>query len=73
VTVLKTQFNEKSENSTNVYNTSNKHELTNHRHEVVDGLDPLRVGQQVHDQISQVSAEYKKENHAAAVHLPVHA
>ena len=33
--------------------------LTYHGHEVIDGLDPLRVGQQVHDQIPQVSAEQK--------------
>ena len=31
-------------------------ELTNHRHQVVDRLDPLRSGEQVHDQIAQVAA-----------------
>ena len=31
-------------------------ELTNHRHQVVDGLDPLGSGEQVHDQIAQVAA-----------------
>ncbi len=34
--------------------------LTNHGHEVVNGLDPLWVGQQVHDQIPQVSAEHRE-------------
>ena len=31
-------------------------ELTNHRHQVVDGLDPLGSCEQVHDQIAQVAA-----------------
>ena len=31
-------------------------QLTNHRHQVVDGLDPLGSGEQVHDQIAQVAA-----------------
>ena len=31
-------------------------ELTNHRHQVVDRLDPLGRGEQVHDQIAQVAA-----------------
>ena len=31
-------------------------ELTNHRHQVVDGLDPLGSGEQVHNQIAQVAA-----------------
>ena len=30
--------------------------LTNHRHQVVDGLDPLGSGEQVHNQIAQVAA-----------------
>ena len=31
-------------------------ELTNHRHQVVDRLDSLGSGEQVHDQIAQVAA-----------------
>ncbi len=45
-----------------IQHTMVKHDvgLTNHGHEVVNGLDPLWVGQQVHDQIPQVSAEHKE-------------
>ena len=31
-------------------------QLTNHRHQVVDRLDSLGSGEQVHDQIAQVAA-----------------
>ena len=41
-------------------------ELTNHRHQVVDGLDPLGSGEQVPNQIAQVAAvvpsHLKKKN-----------
>jgi hypothetical protein len=45
-----------------IQHTIVKHDvrLTYHGHEVVDGLDPLWVGQQVHDQIPQVSAEHRE-------------
>ena len=30
--------------------------LTYHGHDVVDALDPLRVGEEVHDEVAQVGA-----------------